>query len=203
MFNYKNITRSIESSVVGSVFIIAGLFTALTGKSTWTESIVIISLGISFLFKKDNTNINNSIFLLLSLFLFMSCSPTQRFSHLIKKYPYLVSKDSIFKTDTCFSVSHEMKFDTFFKPGQFDTFSIIKDHIIFKMIKFPDDGFKIKIKTIPDTIIKKVSIPVFTIQRKITKMDALELCLFWPFITLSLVLFLISYALYKSKFSSK
>ena len=66
------------------------------------------------------------IYLFALIFLF-SCTPQKRLLHLIEKYPYLKSIDTIKISDT--TIRPGIKTDTAFKliPGKHDTFYFYKD----------------------------------------------------------------------------
>jgi hypothetical protein len=46
-----------KTSLFGIVAILAGLYTGITGKSSWTEAVVIISIGTGLLFSKDHNTV--------------------------------------------------------------------------------------------------------------------------------------------------
>lgn len=45
--------RNWKTNIVGAILIIAGLYTGIFGKTTWTESAIIITMGTGFFFSKD------------------------------------------------------------------------------------------------------------------------------------------------------
>jgi hypothetical protein len=45
--------KNYKTNIIGCVLILAGLYTGITGKSSWTESSVIITIGIGFFVSKD------------------------------------------------------------------------------------------------------------------------------------------------------
>ena len=46
--------RSWKTNLIGLLLIIAGVYTGVTSKTTWTESSVIITMGVGFFFTKDH-----------------------------------------------------------------------------------------------------------------------------------------------------
>ena len=50
---YNNIKRNWKTTIIGLVLTVAGLYTGITAKASWTESLAIISIGIGFVVAKD------------------------------------------------------------------------------------------------------------------------------------------------------
>ena len=42
-----------KTSFIGSALILAGIYTGITAKTSWTEASIIITMGTGFLFSKD------------------------------------------------------------------------------------------------------------------------------------------------------
>lgn len=45
-----------RTSLIGLVFIAAGLYSGITAKQSWTESMMVIGAGTGFIFTKDAIN---------------------------------------------------------------------------------------------------------------------------------------------------
>jgi hypothetical protein len=81
-------------------------------------------------------------YLLPFLLLLASCSPQRRFTHLIEKYPYLLTTDSVTVHDTIRIVVPEVKVDTVVKVNDLlDTIFIEKDQLKVKVWMKGDDVF--------------------------------------------------------------
>ena len=50
----KTITKNWKTTVLGLIMIAAGLYTGITAKASWTESMVIMTAGLGFVFSKDH-----------------------------------------------------------------------------------------------------------------------------------------------------
>jgi hypothetical protein len=81
-------------------------------------------------------------YLLPFLILLASCSPQKRFAHLIEKYPYLLTTDSVTVHDTIRVVVPEVKVDTVVKVSSLlDTIYLQKDQLTVKVWMKGDDVF--------------------------------------------------------------
>ena len=81
-------------------------------------------------------------YLLPFLILLASCSPQKRFAHLITKYPYLLTTDSVTVHDTIRVVVPEVKVDTVVKVSSLlDTIYLQKDQLTVKVWMKGDDVF--------------------------------------------------------------
>jgi hypothetical protein len=81
-------------------------------------------------------------YLLPFLILLASCSPQKRFTHLIEKYPYLLTTDSVTVHDTIRVVVPEVKVDTVVKVSSLlDTIYLQKDQLTVKVWMKGDDVF--------------------------------------------------------------
>jgi hypothetical protein len=81
-------------------------------------------------------------YLLPFLILLASCSPQRRFTHLVEKYPYLLTTDSVTVHDTIRVVVPEVKVDTVVKVSSLlDTIYLQKDQLTVKVWMKGDDVF--------------------------------------------------------------
>lgn len=133
------------------------------------------------------------------LFLFaISCSPQKRLDRLLKNHPGLITKDTVFKTDTLLvpSISSDSLFpkDLFYDElERGDTVVIEKERLVTKIFRIHDT---IKVSTFApgDTVVRTIKVPMYRIQ---VKESSYMPWWVWPVILfLAACLFL---ALYKRK----
>lgn len=97
------------------------------------------------------------VFITLLLLIIVGCSPQKRLQRLVSKHPELVQTDTIKLTDTTYIPG--TKIDTTFVHGKNDTIVFWKDNIKVQIINHFDTT-QVVITKPPDTIIKKINVPV-------------------------------------------
>lgn len=79
-------------------------------------------------------------YLLPFLILLISCSPQRRFTHLIEKYPYLLTQDTLIVHDTITLYVPEVHTDTVVTLKQLtDTITLTKDRVTVKAWYVPKE----------------------------------------------------------------
>lgn len=79
-------------------------------------------------------------YLLIILLLLVSCSPTERFTRLITKYPYLITTDTVVVRDTITLYVPEVKVDTVVTIKELtDTITLTKDRVTVKAWYVPKE----------------------------------------------------------------
>ena len=86
--------------------------------------------------------------------LITACSPTKRLSRLLKKHPYLVNTDTIFRKDTV--ITKEVLSDTVFYFNTRDTVIMRKDNLEVKYYFRSDSTVYLEGKCKSDTIIREI-----------------------------------------------
>lgn len=101
------------------------------------------------------------LFFLFFIILFVSCSPQQRLTRLLKKYPELVKTDTIILKDT---IVTEPKKEDFVFSSKTDTVTITKDKI--KLVyRNLHDTIKIGVEVQPDTVYYEKNIQVEKVNK--------------------------------------
>lgn len=79
-------------------------------------------------------------YVIILLIVLSSCSPSKRFTHLITKYPYLLTQDTVFIRDTISIYVPEVKTDTVVTIKELiDTVTITKDRLTVKTWYVPKE----------------------------------------------------------------
>ena len=79
-------------------------------------------------------------YVIILLIVLSSCSPSKRFTHLVTKYPYLLTQDTVFVRDTISIYVPEVKTDTVVTLKELiDTVTITKDRVTVKTWYVPKE----------------------------------------------------------------
>jgi hypothetical protein len=124
---------------------------------------------------KITTLIILCLFFILSVILLCGCSPEKRLARLVSKHPELISKDTIYKTDTTFITGYEH--DTIIKAGVTpDTIVIREKHMT---VKYYNDGKNVYIKGKVDTFFVTKKIPYIVNSVSVKPLNRKERFVMW------------------------
>ncbi len=110
------------------------------------------------------------ILYILIAFLFVSCVVPKNYSRakekvdrIINKFPEILQNDTIVVIDTIFVP--EVTIDTLTLLEENDTIFIERERIKIRIIRLPGDTIQIYAECKTDTIIKTITVPVYTIEK--------------------------------------
>jgi len=83
---------------------------------------------------------------------------------IVDKWPEVLENDTTVLTDTTFVP--EVAVDTLFKLRKNDTVTIYKDRLKVRVIRGKRDTIQLEAECQSDTIIKKIPVPVYTVEEK-------------------------------------
>lgn len=126
--------------------------------------------------------------LFLILLLVVSCSPQKRLERLVSRNPELKVNDTITIKDT--TIIPGINIDTTFIIGKTDTIVFWKDNVQVKFIRH-FDTIQTVITRQPDTIIKKINVPV---EKIVIENDCFE---YWLYVVIAILVFLLFVTLLK------
>jgi len=113
----------------------------------------------------------NKIFIILIAVLFVGCVVPNNYprakwkvDRIVDKWPEVLENDTTIIHDT--TIVPETEVDTVFKAAKHDTVIIEKERLKIRFVRGKRDSFYITGECKSDTIIKKVKVPVYTIEEK-------------------------------------